>query len=203
MNCRRLICGGLALGVMAVGSGAASARMFSLSATNFRARWSSMAFSEGPTGIRVSCAVTIEGSYHSRTIQKVAGTLIGYVTRAVLNGNTCTGGRATVLAETLPWHIAYDSFIGTLPNITEIRIRMIGESYRIEPSAGFTCLMRTTTATPGLFLLLLQGFRWPSFRLVEREIEVTGFCPSGRITMEGAGTQEQLGSTTILSVTLI
>lgn len=202
MRCRRLICGSLAAVVLAAaGTGSASAGRFSISDNTFRARWSSLTFNLAE--LRVSCPVTIEGSYHSRTLQKVAGTLIGNVTRAVVNGGACSGGRVTVLAETLPWHVAYDSFLGTLPNITEIRIRLIGESYRIEPGLGVTCLMRTTAGTSGLFLLLLQGFRWPSFRVVPREIEVTGALCPGRITMEGAGTQEQLGSSTILSVTLI
>lgn len=199
MRCRRFICGSLAVLWVALVASPASAGRFSLSDQTFRARWSSLTFTAGET--RVSCAVTIEGSYHSRTIAKVVGSLIGYVNRAVLG--TCTGGRATVLRETLPWHITYDSFRGTLPNITEIRIRMIGASFRIEPGFGFVCLMRTTALSPITADVLIEADLWISFRLGAGPIGLTGaFCPvSGSV--EGAGTQERAGSTSRITVRLI
>jgi hypothetical protein len=80
----------------------------------------------------VACPVTIEGSYHSATIRKVRGALIGVITRAVINGNNppCEGGRATILQETLPWHITYDEFMGMLPNINRFSSDVRGIAVR-------------------------------------------------------------------------
>jgi hypothetical protein len=83
--------------------GSASARRFELSNQRFLAIWTSLEFTiEGLSP--VLCPVTLEGSYHSRTLSKVSGQLVGYITAANVNGPLCTNGSATVLRETLPWH---------------------------------------------------------------------------------------------------
>jgi hypothetical protein len=119
----------------------ASARNLSISNQNIRVAWSSVEF--GGSGITVRCGVTLEGSFHTRTIAKVAGSLVGYVTRAIVR-RPCTGG--TVWAEngteanevlggtltnTLPWHLTYEGFGGTLPNITSVRILLTGSKFQI------------------------------------------------------------------------
>jgi hypothetical protein len=70
--------------------------------------------------IRDDCRLTLEGSLHARTMAKVAGSLIGYITR--VRTGQCTVG-TTLLTETLPWHVRYESFSGTLPNITLLVVR--------------------------------------------------------------------------------
>jgi hypothetical protein len=130
----------LLLGALA---SAASARILSTSSQTLRASFREIRFN-GAFG-NSSCAVTVEGSFHQRTQAKVAGSLVGYITRADLGA--CAEGRATVLRETLPWHIQYSSFSGTLPNITAFRANVIGVSFRIqEPFAG--CLGRSEAANP-------------------------------------------------------
>jgi hypothetical protein len=128
---------------MAVGN--ASARNLSLNEQSFRAVWTPLEFVAG--GNTVKCNVTLEGSFHYRTIVKRADALIGFITRAI--ANTCTGGSATVLTATLPWHLPYEGFSGTLPNITDIRIKLVGASFNVFPTgAPRACLARTTTANP-------------------------------------------------------
>ena len=60
----------------------------------------------------------------------------------------CASGSATLLTETLPWHVQYASFAGTLPNITAVRYNIIGFARRIREIIGLTCLFRSTTAEP-------------------------------------------------------
>jgi hypothetical protein len=150
-NTTKLVFAGLAATiVMSFAVGTASARRISTSEQGFLARWTNLVF-EG-AGVKISCPVTLEGSFHSRTLSKVSGQLIGHVTRAQVPTGLappCIGGKATALTETLPWHIQYNSFAGTLPNITRIRIALIGAKFQIEEGT-FLCLAATTQARPAM-----------------------------------------------------
>jgi hypothetical protein len=92
------------------------------------------------------CQITLEGSFHTRTMAKVAGSLVGYITRALLG--PCSNGTKTILSETLPWHLQYAGFTGTLPRIVSIRFNVVGWSQRIREPFGITCLFRSTATEP-------------------------------------------------------
>jgi len=111
--------------LMAFAVNSASANHLSVSSQNFRLVWTALTFfgeGTGSTENTIICPVTLEGSFHSSTLAKVIGALIGHVTRATVVGTSCTGGRATILQETLPWHVTYEGFSGTLPRITAVRL---------------------------------------------------------------------------------
>lgn len=147
-NTTKLVFAGLAATMLlSFTVGSASARRFEVSEQGFLARWSPLIFRTGST--RTSCPVTLEGSFHSKTLSKVCGQLIGYVTTAQVGTGEppCQGGTARALTETLPWHILYVSFAGRLPNITSIRIKLIGARFQINVS-GNVCLAGTTSAHP-------------------------------------------------------
>jgi len=124
----------------------ASARNLSTSTQSISAMWSSVTFS-GAFGTS-DCHLTLEGSMHSRTMQKSSGSLVGYITRAILGG--CPQGTATILQETLPWHMRYSGFEGALPNIRSFILHTIGVSFRIREGGGFSCHIVTTAAQPGI-----------------------------------------------------
>lgn len=109
-----------------------------------------------PVGDTVQCGVTLIGHFHSLTIAKTVGSLIGLITQARLG--SCNGGSATILSETLPWHITYNSFSGRLPNITQGRFSLINVSLQINNDTA-TCLVATTTGKPviGTFNLSESG----------------------------------------------
>lgn len=107
----------------------ASANRLALNSTSIRATWTSMTFTA--LEITVRCRVTLEGTQHSATITKSAGALIGYITGATVDEANCTGGRARANTETLPWHVTYESFTGTLPNIEAISTRVAGGTFEI------------------------------------------------------------------------
>ena len=123
----------------------ASANHLSSSTQSFRATWTSSEFIGGFG--TVHCSLTLEGSLHSRTINKTVGSLIGFVTRASVG--PCPSGSATILQATLPWHVQYAGFEGTLPRISSIRTNVIGSAFQIrEPSFGITCLSTSTASSP-------------------------------------------------------
>jgi len=132
----------LLLGALVAG---ASAGSLSSSTGTFSAHWNLWRYTGGfgPA----ECEFDLAGTFHTRGFTKTANSLIGYITSA--NIPRCTRGGATILRETLPWHVTYRSFAGTLPNITSQAANIIGVSMRVrEPAIGETCLARSSASSP-------------------------------------------------------
>ncbi|HEX7291518.1 MAG TPA: hypothetical protein VF250_10370 [Conexibacter sp.] len=158
-------------------TGPALARNISLlnGERGFRITWTEL------TWVReVRCRVTLEGTWHGRSLAKTVSALVGYVTRATIQSEACTGGRATVLSRTLPWHMRYSSFTGTLPNITVLTFGIIGMGIGLHiNSSGLDCLMLSEEAEP-LFLGFTVGTVAGALR------ELTGVAPSeAGVTLTG------------------
>ena len=172
-----------------------------------RGTWSSLSFEAAGTTVR--CGLTLEGSFHGGVIAKTANLLLGYVSRASLQ-SPCTGGTATVLSETQPWHMTYESFTGTLPAITRIRMKLINASFRIRPtSLGVECLARSRTEAPVKYWAERATETGVVRSLVADEtagIPLTGsftcsLAGSGHIS--GTGSLTRLGATERIVVSLI
>jgi hypothetical protein len=135
---------------MTVASSAGTARNLSISHGElFNTRWG-VRFRSGGAVVD-ECSLTMEGSFHYRTMPKVRETLIGYITRAM---SQCSGDG--FLTETLPWHIRYESFEGTLPDITGLRIRLIGVSIRVQEIVS-QCLIRSSVFEPWIAAVRLTS----------------------------------------------
>jgi hypothetical protein len=150
-----------------------------------------------------NCQVTLEGSLHSRTIAKVAGSLIGYINRAILG--PCSSGTATILSETLPWHVRYLSFSGTLPSISSIRINVVNASFRIREPFGITCLARSTATEPAIGTFTREAGGALTTSEIGGSIRTTGES-CGEIPGEFSsdrGPVTAVGSSTRITVTLI
>jgi hypothetical protein len=177
----------------------ASARTFSISNQNIRASFRNLEFE--PEGFStISCRITLEGSFHSRTIAKVRGALIGYLTR--VSTNNCNNG-VTILTETLPWHIRYESFSGILPNITLILVRTSPISFQLEFGLGIRCLARGELGVR--FIRIVPGGQLRFARIERQSLSLTGaFCPS-TLAFRSAedGLVTLLGNNTLITVTLI
>lgn len=175
-----------------------AARRIAATSETLRATFRELTFAGGFGSM--TCGLTLEGSLHSRTITKTIGALIGYITRAIYQ-KPCSRGDATVLTESLPWHIQYGGFTGTLPAINSIRKNIIGVAITIlEPVFGISCLLRSTAANPvigtysvsaGVLTSATLGGRIPTSCGLEGEFRGT----STSLTV--------LGGTSRISVTLI
>jgi hypothetical protein len=187
----------------------ASARNLSISNRNIRTAFAPLRF--GSESLTISCNVTLEGTFHSNTINKVINSLVGYITRATVDTPRCSdssGGtaRALVRQESLPWHIRYVGFIGTLPNV-RVRLQLINATFRLLGLPfGLSCDYRaspfgivegpaagTNINTGNAFLRAEEG---QSF-----ESSSSFLCPRG--FFQGRGAVTLLGTTTPITVRLI
>jgi hypothetical protein len=142
-------------------------RRLEISNQGIRATYSGLKVADGGgSELAVRCPVTLEGSFHSRTIDKVAGTLIGYITRAIVNRTACsfTGGTTdfTILngserlltgdipASSIPWHIRYEQFFGGLPTCSSVITRLILLSVLLL-AFGMSCLYRSNATEVARF----------------------------------------------------
>jgi hypothetical protein len=143
---RRWIAVLVAVLIMFVATGVASATRLSTSSSSFRIQWNPLIFAAGG-GVSMSCPLTLAGSFHSRTFSKVSGQLVGYINVAQFGApETCMGGQMRARSETLPWHVQYNSFSGALPRITGVTVTFVG--MRFEIVAGSRCEAGTTQAHP-------------------------------------------------------
>lgn len=186
--------------VLAAVVGSASANRLSQTEQGFRVTYSPLTFTPS-FGTAARCRVTLEGTFHARTIVKTAGALIGFVTRASVG--PCESGTARVNAESLPWHITYGGFEGTLPNITSISQNLIRPSFTIQGEIfGLRVNCRYTTPSQrGINTRESRGAVTSQSPGSESTSSETEGCPSGR--QGGTGTVTGLGNTTPIVVTLI
>jgi len=205
--------------------GAASAGRLSVSNQNIRATWSSLEFAIG--GVQ-RCSLTLEGSFHARTNSKVERSLVGLVTRFIF-GRTSGGESCSVRAfngvdryngtttpNTLPWHLTYESFQGSLPLIGSVRVLLSRFRFGVEiPSCVFQVGNETDKIAFEIFLEAGRGAT--SITPVEGRNEVGTvirldrdpfrICPplgfrSG-IRFAGTGSITLLGAATRITITLI
>ena len=217
MRIHKLATGSIAALVLALAVGSASASRISVSNRNFRLSWAPLSFAEPVLGAEVECNVILEGSFHSATIRKLTEALIGFISRArveatpacsngriyMLNGTELQGGRA--VANTLPWHIRYDRFIGTLPDIY-MEVFIVGASILLE-FAFENCLYRSTVTRPwyGTWVRSpitekITGFL--NNELGEIPLQTGTFCPEVVYPAQTAGVA-LLNSTTSIFLRLI
>lgn len=107
--------------------------------------------------------VTLRGSIHTAQITKTRGSLIGYITdcRTTLGGSE---GIANIIEArcnlTVPWHIQYESFSGTLPRIASLTLTIVRLGIGVRDLVGgalINCLyagnqsgVAEETGTPGV-----------------------------------------------------
>jgi len=134
-----------AIVVLGMLTGAASAGRLSINREFIAPGWTTASFTGGFG--TVECELVLISSFHTRTITKTTGSLVGFIVGAEIP--RCRRGSATLLVETLPWHVRYFSFSGTLPGITRVSTQIIGFALQIrEPTFGILCLARSTEAEP-------------------------------------------------------
>jgi len=167
----------------------------SFSETSFRVVWGRLEYAFGPEQA-MSCPITLEGSFHSMTMAQTRGLELGYVTRG--SSGTCTGGRLTILGETLPWRIEY---LSQLASPFRFFTNFANLSWRVE-LGGRTCLARATAEEPARFLWTTDETGAATVSSAQEiNLPVTGFgCEGLRLSYEGPGTAFKAGTTTRLTI---
>jgi hypothetical protein len=213
-----LISAALASMVLAALVGSASATRLRVSTQQIRAVWTPLTFQA--TGATIRCNVTLEGTLHESTFLKSV-TLLGYVTRVGVT-RPCTGGTAwayngsevnealrnTVLGTSLPWHISYEGFSGSLPEPTSVNLLLTLARFLLRATVfGITilCAYRSEARNNlrGRLLIETRG-RVTGLRADESASlpsESGGACPAG--VFIGTGVVTVLGTANAISVTLI
>jgi hypothetical protein len=113
-------------------------------------------------GFSAQCEFRMKGVFHSRTITKSEGALIGRVTESRIR-QSCAINRAFILnalagegsPTSLPWHLKYRSFTGRLPTIGTITFEVVGLSILVETALEM-CLYRTTNEEPFTFIATVE-----------------------------------------------
>jgi hypothetical protein len=203
----RLLLAGLAAALLLSAAVASThARDLSISNQGIRIVWRSVHLGS-TSGISMDCPLTLEGRFHSSTVHKTIGALVGSVTRSTIVSGTCTGGTATINQEALPWHVRYNGFSGILPSITLVLVTLIGAKVSAT-GAGATCTTQTSVATPDKGRAIVEvGGRIRDFSADESALipfRGSFFCQfAGEGFFEGTGRVTLLGNTTIVSIRLI
>jgi hypothetical protein len=202
-----LIAGLTAALMLTMAVAGASASRLSVSSRTFRIVWNPLTLST-TSGIAgpIRCPVTLEGSFHSATIRKTAGALVGYITRGTTVAASCAGGTATVNQGSLPWHVRYRAFLGTLPAFEGVQLALIGAEFRVN-AGGLNCTTTTTATEPAVGTALTNASGVVTGMKAEERFTIPlegAFCGfGGRGTFSGTGTTTVLGASTAITVRLI
>ena len=188
--------------VLATAVVGASARSLSFSTQNIRVTWRSLEFITELVAVR--CGVTLEGSFHNRTIAKSVGTLIGAITRIDVDSRNCTNGEGIPLRQT--GHLTYEGFTGTLPNIrgAHIVISRFGFQF-IAPGLCTGAYGSETDSITGQ--TSINSGELTTLEPIQGRNRVTRtsgsfFCP-GSGSFVGSGTPTVLNATTRIRISLI
>ncbi|HMJ02233.1 MAG TPA: hypothetical protein VK506_04785 [Conexibacter sp.] len=128
-------------------SASASATRLSLDDQDFAVQWDPFITYFNDEVFGLACSASAAGRFHEAVLQKVAQGLVGSITEAAGSIGGCRT-LLSVLAESLPWHMTYESFTGTLPAIGSVAFLLIGASFVTGTGGGFTCLARSTSTEP-------------------------------------------------------
>lgn len=217
MSIRTYLVGAVAASALMAAVGPARANTLSTTERGLRVSWLSLEMEAGESVIR--CPLTLEGSFHSTSISKTSSVLVGHISRASFRGalaaGACTNGAVTVYQESLPWHIQYGGFTGSLPRPSGLVLRLVNVRFRLDPLGIFpACIARSgegeeeeepyepmmvqaNIEANGLVTGLSQ-VRWSAIPLEG------GLCPFGSsLYFNGTGSVTRLGAATNIAITLI
>jgi len=100
----------------------------SLTARTIKIVWPRLEFNDETGTARATCPVTLQGSFHSSTMRKTVGAVLGYV-----NGHEtgrCSFGEAEFeRGISGVWSIQYVGFTGTLPSLSGFTVKIVGVKY--------------------------------------------------------------------------
>ncbi len=127
-----------ALAVLALTAfaGSAPARRLRVNDQNYEWIWEGAAgrLRMSTAGRTIACNITLKGQFEAASFEKVTTPALARITETVNPGagecQSMMEERFVALAST-PWEVRYESFTGTLPNISSIIVRVIRGGFRL------------------------------------------------------------------------
>jgi len=135
----------------------ASANRLSVNRREIRIVWSALTFTSN-AGRRVTCGVTLEGRMEEATFTKVLNLRIGTIT----SGSSSCSETIRFLFEQR-WDLLYETFFGTLPNITNLYFKINGIAFSW--IGGYTCKYRSEARSPTSFNATRNTETWQLTRI--------------------------------------
>lgn len=169
--------------LLAAAVGSASQLVYS--ENHFRITYSPMSFIPS-FGATIRCPVTIERSFHSRTIGKASGSLIGFTQSFATR--TCEAGSWRVHSATLPWHAQWSTFSGSLPLIADVTTAIVGIEFELAAEAfglRVNCDYRIAS-TPFIDVRESRGVLTGESPGSEWHASLTAGCPEVRLSGNGS-----------------
>lgn len=142
----------------ATSAAAAPANRLQVGLRTPRLAWSELSFDgtvfELP--VEITCSMTLLLEFTSTTFAKSAGTPVGaLLPQSILV--TCRGAPATLLVESLPWGVSYQSFQGRLPTVTQVSFSVTGFAFNFRLFEFIDCLYRFPAGAPGTLRVGVAG----------------------------------------------
>jgi hypothetical protein len=180
---RFILLGACVAAALAYAVGTASAKRIQLSERRFYIIWSALTVEAGLGAVR--CPVTLLGSFHSTTISKVCGQLLGHTTHPEINTAACVGGAMRFLTENLPWHFQYRSFAGLLPSITSFVFQTVGARFLVL-QFSVSCLYIATQSEPLVYTASISAGQVSALTISGSLTSQTAGCPRANFSGSGA-----------------
>jgi len=144
----------------------------------------------------IECEIKLSRSFHARTFTKTVNSLIGYVTEGTIL--RCSRGGITINQASLPWHLRYRGFTGTLPSITGIADTVTGAEWTFrEPTFGATCTVRRESSSTILTYTVSGG------TLTRTDISGENSCSGINARLSGSETNVTNGAGARVTIRLI
>jgi hypothetical protein len=180
--CRRLAFAcSIAVFALTIAAGPATANRslgFSSAETRTRTHTGALTFTEEGASFSVICEANFQEEPR-RSIGKTRGNLLGNVIG--FSVSNCRGGTVRVLAPEVraPWPVKYESFSGTLPNITSIRRTIERFGWLLEAFFGLArCLYGGNIQDTSIGGTTITGYRMDERIAVPLVASLGGFeCP--------------------------
>jgi hypothetical protein len=101
--------------------------------------------------------------------------------------------------------VRYDSFRGTLPNITQVRLQLVGASFNIESASisGVSCRYTTSAREPAFGPATVVSGTVTGLGAEGSIASSTFLCPRGRFGAATPGRVVLTGTTNAITVTLV
>lgn len=168
----------------------------SLTARTFKIAWPRLELTDETSTARAICPVTLQGSFHSTTLRKTVGAVLGYATRH--ETGRCSVGEAELeRGISGVWSIQYVGFTGTLPRISGFTVKIVEVHYSFRAFNNEVCGYFEIGAEQPKGTFQIEA----SARITGFVLDTTVFLPRTGLNFFCPQRSAQRGTATVTTVT--